>query len=578
MESGVYDLVTKRYIAAAVQYESKFSQKQHNITCLKELTLKAASRAKLIVLPEMATTGICFYDREEVAPLVETIPGPTTDVFAGISSKHSCYIVLSLPEVDPTSGNYYNSCVLIGPQGVVGKYRKTHLFATDTKWASVGDLGFPVFDTDLGRIGCMICNDFYFFEPSRIMSLNKVEVLCNPTNWGEEKCPAPTWFSRAWENGAYLISANRWGCERGMEFAGGSSIISPEGKLISYIGGEIGIAYGEVDLDRARQKTLSSGMHRITDRKPKRYHALNLSTYLYNPYYNHRLYPKSSLPKGKISSIAVYQYNPQPLAVEHNLKKIEQAISTAKKKEAELVVLPELAITGAINSKAEAQKVAKPIPESNLFGAVKSIANKYNIYIVLSLAERENDELFNTVVLVGAKGLKMKYQKVHLNQSDKVWASEGENEFSFYDLNIGRIGLLTGDDCIPPEPTMCLASLGVDLICVPAAVCDPMPLGLEDDPIHWHLWRTRAVETNTIIAFANQACGDGAGFSGIFGPTDWPRSENWPRSESVLVNDDSLAYYTGDTGSGDSEFPSVIVRIKENVRMRLPYLYKDLVK
>ena len=86
---------------ATVQFEPTMFEKARNIARLLELCEAAAmAGARLIVTPEMGTTGYCWFDRAEVAPFVETIPGPTTDRFAALARKHDCYIVVGMPEVD----------------------------------------------------------------------------------------------------------------------------------------------------------------------------------------------------------------------------------------------------------------------------------------------------------------------------------------------------------------------------------------------------------------------------------------------------------------------------------------------
>lgn len=97
------------YTAAAIQFEPTMFEKARNIGRLAALCEEAAEAgARLIVTPEMGTTGYCWFDRAEVKPFVETIPGPTTDVFQAIASRHHCYIVVGMPEVDPASDLYYN--------------------------------------------------------------------------------------------------------------------------------------------------------------------------------------------------------------------------------------------------------------------------------------------------------------------------------------------------------------------------------------------------------------------------------------------------------------------------------------
>src|SRR6202171_2340482 len=104
----------KQYRVAAIQYESTLGEKEKNVSDLLRLVEEAAQHeARLIVLPEMATTGYCWESRAEVAPHVEAIPGPTTDRFQQLANRYDCYITVSLPEVDPSTDVYYNSMALI---------------------------------------------------------------------------------------------------------------------------------------------------------------------------------------------------------------------------------------------------------------------------------------------------------------------------------------------------------------------------------------------------------------------------------------------------------------------------------
>src|SRR5690349_9928103 len=115
------------YRVAAIQFEPLLGAKAENMARLLALVETAAGGgARLIVLPEMATTGYCWHSRDEIRPQVEPIPGPTTDAFAALAQRYDCYIVVGMPEVAPRSGIFYNSAALVGPDGLVGVYRKTH--------------------------------------------------------------------------------------------------------------------------------------------------------------------------------------------------------------------------------------------------------------------------------------------------------------------------------------------------------------------------------------------------------------------------------------------------------------------
>ena len=87
----------QKYEVATIQYEPSQFNKDHNINSLILLCEKAAEKgAKLIVTPEMGTTGYCFLNREEISSLVEEIPGPTTKKFQEIAKKFNCFIVVPL--------------------------------------------------------------------------------------------------------------------------------------------------------------------------------------------------------------------------------------------------------------------------------------------------------------------------------------------------------------------------------------------------------------------------------------------------------------------------------------------------
>ena len=127
---------TASFKAATVQFEPALFAKERNTEQLLTLVERAAGMgARLIVTPEMGITGYCWFDRAEVQPFVETVPGNVTDRFAELARRHECYIVIGLPEVDPQTNLDYNSAVLIGSKGVIGKHRKTHPYISEPKWS-----------------------------------------------------------------------------------------------------------------------------------------------------------------------------------------------------------------------------------------------------------------------------------------------------------------------------------------------------------------------------------------------------------------------------------------------------------
>ncbi len=584
-----------RYRVAAIQYDPTRGEKEKNVADLLRLVEEAARHeARLIVLPEMATTGYCWESRAEIAPYVEPLPGPTTDRFQQLAATYSCYIAIGLPEVDPATNVYYNSLVLVGPEGLIGVHRKIHSYMSELRWARDGDLGMPVWDTPIGRLSGLIGIDAEYFEAARIPALHGADVLLFPTNWLDEQCPSSSWIARAFENGVYFIAANRYGNERGTQFTGGSCILDPDGSIQAYLDNGEGIVYGEVDLRRSRNKSWGSINEepigdRLADRQPAEYITLAHNTYLWEPLRYHGLYELGKLPPGQLSCVAVTQLNlheyrigcagsraQENMETVQTVRQVVQALmqdhSPARP---DVLVLPELILPGPLppvqgedgekstSTVSQQELVAHfqgraiqvPGPETD---AMVELANEFQISLVLGVAEREETihqepTYYNTILLIDPEGIYGKYRKLHLAQSDRKWASVGNLGLPTFDTPAGRIGLATGYDVLFPETLRVLAGKGADLVCAPTLLNFPHPIGLEPgsiplsprivsqeyNPVHYLIWRVRAAEHNVYLALANW-CGQcnrvsANGYSGIFPPS----SATYPCSE-VIADEDEL--------------------------------------
>ncbi|MCE8044409.1 amidohydrolase [Halomonas daqingensis] len=560
------------YLAAAVQFEPEMFAKPRNITELSRLIEEAvAAGARLVVTPEMGLTGYCWYDREEVASEVEPVPGPATEHFTALATRLGCYIVLGLAEVDLVTGLYYNTAVLVGPEGYVGKHRKSHPYIAEPKWAASGDSGHQVFDTALGRLALLICMDIHFLETARLVALQGAEVICHISNWLAERTPAPYWISRARENGCYLIESNRWGLERGVQFSGGSCIIDPDGHIqVSRDGGD-GIVLGEIDPDCVTGP-------RTTERRPALYHELLHQTYAWNPLEFFALYDHAPLPEGKKSQIAVAQLA-EGGSLEVNL---QRCLALAEEADAELVVFPELALTGLmVGGKGAISR------HHSAFEALRYSAERRGQYYVVGFAEAEEGRCYNAAALVGPEGVVVVYRKIHLSEHDRDWATPGEHWVSC-DLPLGRLGLLIGNDADFPEAGRILALRGCDLIACSAAVREgfhsahpgtaieqdaSIPTGA--DPYHWHHYRVRGGENNCYFAFANLYMPEAGmwGLSGIFGPETF----RFPRREALFTGETGIVRLEIDNRNLASPYPTNVVRRKDLVAMRLPHHYASLV-
>jgi len=577
-------MTAMRFQAAAIQFEPTQFAKEQNIRRLLELVEQAARQgAKLITTPEMATTGYCWFSREEIAPQMETVPGQSTALFARLAQQYDCYIVLGMPEMDPVTGLFYNSAALIGPRGVMGCHRKSHPYISEPKWAAAGDAGHQVFDTPLGRIGILICMDIHFIETARLLALQDADIICHVSNWLAERTPAPYWISRAMENSCYLLESNRWGLERGVQFSGGSCIIEPDGTLAAVVDSGDGIAQATIDIRRSRQRRVL-GQPVFKQRRPDLYPLLMSDSFLWNPQDFFGLYGHRALPAGKISRISVAQFAPGDRIADNLAIIIQLAAQTVERDGSELVIFPELALSGRNTPRDNALSLDAPE-----IAELTALAMQLGIYLAAGFAERGDGVFYNAQVLVGPAGLVGCYRQIHLPLQYQNWATPGDH-WSVHDTTIGRIGLLLGNDAVLPESARILTMMGCDLIACSADLKEgfsfghegsrvqqnyPIPTGA--DPLHWHLFRTRAGENNLYLALANATSEETAngGLSGIFGPETF----SFPRLERIMWRQPGSVTLSMDTSSlPGSRYPTNVVRRKDLVAMRQPHHYKPLIE
>jgi predicted amidohydrolase len=265
---------------AAVQINPGLMNPRKNLEkIIGNIREAAQKQASLIVFPECSLSGYLFQSREEALPFAETIPGPSSEKLNTLCKELGVYIVVGLLERD--NDKLFNAAVLIGSDGIIGKYRKNHLpFLGVDRFVDRGDRPFEVYQTPIGNIGMEICYDIMFPESSRIMMLLGADILALPTNFPRDRTGDVIKHvipSRAIENSVYVVAADRVGTERGYFFAGRSKIVGPSGRAISQAGAaKEEIIYAEVDLELARRKHLVTipgeyEAHRTKDRRPELY-------------------------------------------------------------------------------------------------------------------------------------------------------------------------------------------------------------------------------------------------------------------------------------------------------------------
>ena len=238
---------------------------------------KAASRgAQLICLPELFRTPY-FCQKEEAKrfDLSESIPGPTTQLFAKLAKKHKVTILVPVFE-RRAAGLYHNSAVLLGEKGeLAGQYRKMHIPDDpgfyEKYYFTPGDLGFQSFSTPSANVGVLICWDQWYPEAARLTALLGAEILFYPTAIGwhpKEKKEFGAAQLDAWKtaqrahaiaNGVFVAACNRVGLEKdpsggdGLEFWGHSFVCDPFGRMLAEAGEDEELLVCDLELNRIEE-------------------------------------------------------------------------------------------------------------------------------------------------------------------------------------------------------------------------------------------------------------------------------------------------------------------------------------
>lgn len=228
----------KKFLIALAQISCQRGDKKANIRRIEEYAAKAKQDgAELVIFPELSLTG--YTVRDELFDLAEVIPGPSTNAVIKIAKKHETHIVFGMPELsEKTQATIYNSAVLVGPEGYIGKYRKIHLpthsvFEEKRYFRPGYHVG--AFSTGIGKIGLIICYDIFFPEVCRLTRLEGAQIIvCVSASPAVRKSFFETLtVARAIENAAFLAYVNLVGIEDGLQFWGGSRLIAPNGKIIA---------------------------------------------------------------------------------------------------------------------------------------------------------------------------------------------------------------------------------------------------------------------------------------------------------------------------------------------------------
>ena len=228
----------------------------------------------ILVLPELCNSGYNFNSYQQAWETSEEVESSVFVQYLRSKCKQfNLYIVAGFNERH--NELLYNSAILIGPKGYIGKYRKLHLFMNEKDYFKPGDVGLPVFEIGLCKIGMLVCFDWIFPEVWRILALKGAEIICHPSNlilpgFAQKAVPI-----HALTNRVYIVTANRIGTEGDLSFTGLSTIADPKGEILvqaSQAEEEVGIK--DIDITMARDKMITHRNDVFSDRRPGEYSLL----------------------------------------------------------------------------------------------------------------------------------------------------------------------------------------------------------------------------------------------------------------------------------------------------------------
>lgn len=468
---------------AAVDFVPAWGDLDGNISRLAKAAEEVGKQGvNYAVFPEAAVSGYLFSDPDQLAPYLDTLPGKMTAAVLPVLKRTGMYMSVGIAERDAETGVAYNTAVLMGPDGIIGKYRKNGLNPQDQKVFAPGNTGVEVFETPIGRIALLICYDDTYWQYARLAALRGAQII----GWhsvsdrvmpgtppaeatGNHSTVSNVQYMSA-QNGVWVIGATRSGIETNpitkgqLYYNGGSSIWSPQGEKL-------------VQAPVVKPEVLPPGLNSVfattitpADAEKVREARLSLRRpSLYKPLLAlHRSPVDGNATKTERKvSLAAAQWPEGP-----------SLMSEAKPAEGELMVLPELSGLpsglGADEIKAHAEKQGGAFEQ-----ALASAAAAGKGYLVGSYPERDGDKVFHTVALAGPEGTILgRYRVTHPSAAHEGWASPGEKPV-VVKTPLGRIGLASAGELGVPELGGMYGALRTDILAAPAGKPEALKVAID---------------------------------------------------------------------------------------------------
>ena len=244
---------------AGIQFACTDDKEKNIEKALKLLRVAFNENARIICFQEIFNLRWFPRDRNtDLTMLAEPMDGNTVKIFQNKIKGTDTVVIL--PIVEKSGDKYFNSCVVLQGDTVLGCYRKIHVtdipLWEEKHYFDRGNTGFPVFNTVHGNIGVQVSWDNFFFEGSRILRMNGADIIFSPTScaFKSQHIWQNVISGNAISNGVFIMRVNRVGSEEAQDFYGMSFCVNPEGELV---GGPTGqadsVLLADIDMEQLRQ-------------------------------------------------------------------------------------------------------------------------------------------------------------------------------------------------------------------------------------------------------------------------------------------------------------------------------------
>lgn len=429
----------------AFSIEAAASSLEHTLRRIDET---AADHVDLIVLPEV-TYPAYFVGTADTPGVIS--PQQAMDTFAAKARQHGVYLAVGMA-VEAADGGLANGAVLFDRTGeVVGRYDKSFLWHFDTRWFAAGD-AYPVFVTDFGRVGMLVCADGRLPEITRSLVLNGAQLVLDLTAWVstgrdvqqlttvQREYMMPT---RAAENGVWIAAASKFGIEaESIVYCGRSCVIDPRGRIVAELGtNEDAALIYDVPMEAASPPIV---------RRPDLYETLT--------------HPTESLPVLRTldedvrlpqweKRIAVVQVT-MPDTGEEFLRLARRHVERQQLQDADIVLFP------ATPSRHRAR-----YPHDAVLDGMLRIAADTGVMIAFVVSEGEAGSGKRAMHLVGPRGVIATHRQTHKPPGPRFETmSLGDEPCVVANTPIGRVGMMVAAEAYVPEVARSLMLRGAEVL------------------------------------------------------------------------------------------------------------------